>query len=166
MSWFEKKDLFSLAKKVGFDVPICLEKKNTFLTGEYNKILKISKKFKLSIIIVYPNLVCSTKEIYKKNKNFTYNNLNFSFKTKSKNELMNVLKNEKNDLQDVVVKNYPKIGNIINFIEKQNGCHFSRITGSGSACIGIFSNDRSAIYCKKMIRLKFPKLWCVTSKTI
>ena len=59
-----------------------------------------------------------------------------------------------------------KIGKIINFIRSQNDCFFSRITGSGSACIGIFSNVKSAVLTKKLIKLKFPNYWCAVSKTI
>ena len=57
-------------------------------------------------------------------------------------------------------------GEIIDYIKSQKGCYFSRITGSGSACIGIFSNMRYAIYAKKLIKLKYPKYWCAVSKTI
>jgi len=42
----------------------------------------------------------------------------------------------------------------------------SRITGSGSACIGIFSNMKNATYAQKLIKLKYPKCWCAVSKTI
>ena len=80
--------------------------------------------------------------------------------------MIDYLRNEKNDLEKIVIKNYPRIGKIINYIKSQKGCVFSRITGSGSACIGIFFNMKSAIFTKKMIRLKFPSYWCVVSKTI
>ena len=81
-------------------------------------------------------------------------------------KLIDYLKNEKNELEKIVVKIYPKIGQIINFIKFQKGCLFSRITGSGSACIGIFSNRRNVISAKKLIKLKYPNYWCVVSKTI
>ena len=76
------------------------------------------------------------------------------------------MKNEKNDLEKTVTRFYPKIRKIIDFIKVQNGCYFSRITGSGSACIGIFSNEKSAIFAQKTVKLKFPNCWCVVSKTI
>jgi len=71
-----------------------------------------------------------------------------------------------NDLEKTVIKIYPKIKKIINYIKSQKGCYLSRITGSGSACIGIFSNMKNAIYAKKLVKLKYPKYWCVVSKTI
>jgi len=158
--------IYKLASKIGFDVPVILEKKNTILTGKKSNIKRLKRSFKLNILLVYPNIKCSTKKIYKINKNFnflkTHHNLN-----KVKNiDLINYLISENNDLEDAVVKLYPKIGKIINFIKMQNGCYLSRITGSGSACIGIFSNNSKAIYAKNLIKLKFPKYWCVVSRTI
>ena len=162
----KKKKMTNLAKKIGSDVPIVLERKNTFLTGEKDKILRISKKFNLNLLIVYPNIVCSTKKVYKKCRIDEDKKYQFYYNKKSKRKLIDYLKNEKNELEKIVVKIYPKIGQIINFIKFQKGCLFSRITGSGSACIGIFSNRRNVISAKKLIKLKYPNYWCVVSKTI
>jgi len=74
--------------------------------------------------------------------------------------------NENNDLEKTVIKIYPKVKKLIDCIKSQKGCYFSRITGSGSACIGIFSNMKNAIYAQKLIKLKYPKYWCAVSKTI
>ena len=161
-----KKKLRQLANKIGFDVPINLEKQNTLLTGKKNQILRLNKKFKLNLLIVYPNLICSTKEIYRKNKKISLSKPQYSFRVKSNKKLINILKNENNDLEEVVIKIYPKIKKIIEYIKSIKGCYFSRITGSGSACIGIFSNMRNAIYAKKLIKLKYPNYWCVVSKTM
>jgi len=155
-----------LARKIGFDTPISLERKNTFLTGKKESILRFNKKFRLNILIVYPNLICSTKEIYKKNKKFTLlKTKSFSHRLNKKN-LIDYLKKNSNDLEETVTKLYPKIKDTIDFIKAQKGCYFSRITGSGSACIGIFSNKQKAVYAQKMIKIKYPKYWCVASKTI
>ena len=162
----KKKKMTNLAKKIGSDVPIVLERKNSFLTGEKDKILRISKKFNLNLLIVYPNIVCSTKKVYKKCRIDEDKKYQFYYNKKSKRKLIDYLKNEKNELEKIVVKIYPKIGQIINFIKFQKGCLFSRITGSGSACIGIFSNRSNTISAQKLIKLKYPKYWCVVSKTI
>ena len=161
-----KKKINKIANQIGFDTPISLEKKNTILTGKKGEILRINQKFGLNILIVYPNIVCPTKKIYENIKKITFSRPQSSFHTKDKKKLIELLKNEKNDLEKIVTRLYPKVRKIINFIKTQNDCCFSRITGSGSACIGIFSNMKSAIFTKKMIKLKFPNYWCVVSKTI
>ena len=160
-----EQKLKKLAYKIGSDVPIILKRQNTFLTGRQGKMLRFKKNFNLNLLLVYPNLNCSTKEIYRKNKTKSLLKIQPYF-YKNKKNLINFLIKDKNDLQKTVVSIYPKIGKIINFIETQEGCYFSRITGSGSACIGIFSNMTKAIYAQKLIKLKYPTYWCVVSKTI
>ena len=159
-------EIEKLAGRIGFDVPINLERKNTFLTGKKGEILRLSQKFRLNALIVYPNLICSTKKIYKKNKKFTLSKPQSCFHIKNNKKLIDSLKKDNNDLEKTVIKFHPKVKKIIDVIKAQNGCHFSRITGSGSACIGIFSNMKTAIYAQKLIRSKYPKYWCVVSKTI
>ena len=162
----KKNEIMNLARKIGFDVPIGLERKNTFLTGKKNKILRIQNQFNLNMLIVYPNIICSTRKIYKENKIRGLGKQQFYFsKIKAKN-LVYYLKDKKNDLEKTVIKIYPRIGKIIDYIESIKGCIFSRITGSGSSCIGIFSNRRNAILAQKLIRSKYPKYWCVVAKTI
>ena len=161
-----RNEMKKIAKQIGFDVPISLKKKNTLITGKKGQILRLNYKFKLNILIVYPNVICSTNKIYNKSKIFTLSKPQSSFYIKNKDQLIAFLKNEKNDLEKTVIKFHSRVKKIINFIKVQNGCHFSRITGSGSACIGIFSDMKTAILTQKMINLKFPKYLCVVSKTI
>jgi 4-diphosphocytidyl-2-C-methyl-D-erythritol kinase len=161
-----KNKIKKLAGQVGFDVPISLERRNTFITGKNDEILRLNQKFRLNLLIVYPNLICSTKKIYTKSRKIIFPKLSPFFYVKNNKKLINLLKNENNNLERTVIKIYPKIKKIIKYIKSQEGCHFSRITGSGSACIGIFSNMKNAIYAKKLIKLKYPNYWCVVSKTI
>ena len=155
-----------LASQIGFDVPINLERKNTFLTGKKGEILRLNQKFRLNLLLVYPNLICSTRKVYKKNRKIGLSKPQPFFYTKNNKKLINLLINDNNDLEKTVITIYPKIKKIIDYIKSQKGCYFSRITGSGSACIGIFSNMRNAVYAKKLIKIKYPKYWSVVSKTI
>ena len=161
-----KKKKNILARKIGFDVPISLEKKNSYLTGKKDEILRFKKSLNLNLLIVYPNITCSTKKIFKKNKIKSKSKLPQFFNKKSSKEIINFLRLEKNDLEETVIKIYPKIKKIIEHIKLQKGCYFSRITGSGSACIGIFSSMENAEYAKKLLKLKYPKYWCAVSKTM
>ena len=161
-----KNKIKKLAGQIGFDVPVNLEKRNTFITGKKGKILRLNQKFKLNLLIVYPNLICLTKKIYERNRKINLSKAQSIFYIKNNKKLINLLKNENNDLEKTVIKIYPKVKKIIDCIKSQKGCYFSRITGSGSACIGIFSNMKNAIYAQKLIKLKYPKYWCAVSKTI
>jgi len=155
-----------IANQIGSDVSVYLKKKNTLITGKNGILLRLNQRFKLNILIVYPNIICSTEKIYKNNKVFTSSKPQYNFSKKSKKQLINYLKNEKNDLEKTVVKFHSKVGKIIDILKSQKGCYFSIITGSGSACIGAFSNRRTAILTQKLIKIKFPNYWSFVSKTM
>ena len=161
-----KYKIKKLASQIGFDVPVSLERRNTFLTGKRNEMLRLDQKFRLNLLLVYPNLVCSTKKIYRKNRKITKLKPQSYFYIKNNKKLINFLKREHNDLEKTVIQIHPKIKKVICYIKSQKGCYFSRISGSGSACIGIFSNMKHATYAQKLIKLKYPKYWSTVSKTI
>ena len=161
-----KNKIKNLAKKVGFDVPLSLERKNVLLTGKKHDLHRIKKKFMFNILIFYTNITCSTKKIYFKNKAYSLNKSYPDFGNINNKNLINFLKKEQNDLEKTVVKIYPNIKKVIKYIKLQKGCYFSRISGSGSACFGIFSYMKHATNAQKMIKLKYPNYWSAVSRTI
>ena len=74
--------------------------------------------------------------------------------------------NKNNDLQFIVEKRYPIIKKIIFEISKKKGCYYSRMTGSGSLCYGIFSSDKTAKAALNKVKSKYPKYWVSLAKTI
>ena len=85
---------------------------------------------------------------------------------KNKVVFINQIFNLKNDLQSIVEKKYPIIRDILTNISHLEGCYFSRMTGSGSACYGLFNNKKSTKVALKIIRNKYPKFWSSVAKTI
>jgi len=161
----KKREIVQLANRVGSDVLACMVQKNLLLLGKKIKILK-ENRFKLIFLIVFPNIPCSTKKIYSKNNIFSSVKFISYSSTNNKKKYLNFLKRENNDLEETVVKIYPKIENLIKEISIQKGCFFSRLTGSGSACFGLFSSVKNATMAKNLIRRKFPRYWYKISKTI
>ena len=96
-------------------------------------------------LIVFPNIKNSTKEVYSRLKRFSLLKPFVQKKIKSKDIFINTLKRNKNDLQLTVEKKYPVIRKLLNSIEIEKGCYFSRMTGSGSACYGLFMSE----HCSK-----------------
>ena len=93
------------------------------------------------------------------------NNCSF-YKTKSKTKLIEYLKSKDNSLEKIVISKFPVIKKILFKLNLIKGCHFSRVTGSGSACFGLFLDRKSALLGQKKIKKIFPKFWCVIGKTI
>ena len=151
-------------KRVGSDLNLFIYKQ-TFQKSLEN-ITRYKKKFNFYFIIVYPNLKCPTKKIYSKVRNYSLPVKHNFANITSERRFITLIKNERNDLQKISTLKFTKIKKIIDFVSKQKGCYFSRMTGSGSACFGLFRNKKLASLGMKSLKKKFPRYWCVVTKTI
>tara|TARA_B110000967_G_scaffold205585_1_gene250429 strand:+ start:765 stop:1601 length:837 start_codon:yes stop_codon:yes gene_type:complete len=130
------------------------------------KILKFKKKYNFYFVLVYPNIDSSTKEVYSKVKRFNLPLKRDLSKIETKDKYVKFIKNETNDLQKIVEIKNKKIKKILDIIKLQKNCLFSRMTGSGSVCFGVFFNIKSAKQGLIKIQKKLPNCWCVLTKSI
>ena len=87
-------------------------------------------------------------------------------KIRSKSSYIKFIKNESNDLQKIVEKKHDKILKILDLIKIQKNCLFSRMTGSGSVCFGVFSDRKSAKKGIIKIQKRIPNYWSILTKSI
>ncbi len=151
-------------KQIGSDFKLFFYKQ--LFQKNLKKIIKYKKNFNFNFVLVYPNIQCSTKTIYSKVKKYSDSSETDFSKIRSKGKFVDSIRKETNDLQKIVTSEFFILKRLLNFISIQQGCYFSRMTGSGSVCFGIFKSKKSAILGFKRIKKKFPKYWCVIAKTI
>ncbi|MDB9760935.1 hypothetical protein OAB59_03120 [Pelagibacteraceae bacterium] len=151
-------------KKIGSDLRLFFH--NHSFQKNLKKIEKFKKKYNFFFLLIYPNIKSSTKEVYSKVKKFNSPLKIDPSKITSKDKYNKFLINETNDLQKIVEKRHKKIQIILNLIKGQKNCLFSRMTGSGSVCFGIFQKRESASLATKVLKKKFPNYWCVLTKSI
>ena len=124
------------------------------------------KKKELFFILIKPNLRCSSKEVYSKVQKYSKKKLLIKRKINTKSKFINFLSQENNDLQSIVVKKYPLINKVLIAIKNEKGCCFSRMTGSGSVCYGLFKDQIMAKKALNKLKSKFPKFWFSFAKTV
>ena len=160
----DRKILRLLKKKVGSDIQL-FHFKQTF-QKDLNTTINYKKNFNLFLLLVYPYINCSTKKIYSKVKKVSkFSKLNYS-NFKKMDKFLKVISSDKNDLQKIVENLHPEVTRILKNIQLQKGCCFSRMTGSGSACYGIFQNKRLTHLASKNLNKMFPNYWHAITKTI
>jgi 4-diphosphocytidyl-2-C-methyl-D-erythritol kinase len=130
------------------------------------KISKFRKKYTFYFVLVYPNINSSTREVYSRVKKFSQPLKNNLSKIRSKSSYIKFIENENNDLQKIVKKKHKKIMKILDLIKIQKNCLFSRMTGSGSVCFGVFSNKKSAKAGLMGIQKRLPNYWSIFTKSI
>ena len=170
LSYFMKKRILNisnkkakdLAYKVGSDVVLGLEKKNSILFKN-KKIGRLNKKIDFHVLIVMANEGCSTKYIFSKVKKYSkplYFNINKRFFD------TNYLIQSNNDLENVVFKKYSKIKNLKYFLSSLPNIVFTRMTGSGSAIVAYFKSKKAVNNAARIFRRKYKNYWYIVSKTI
>ena len=153
-----------LKKTIGSDLPL-FWKKQGFLKN-LRTVISLKKQQKFFFVLIQPNIICSTKEIYSKVKKLSKKeNLNHhTFKHRSK--FINYLCKNRNDLQFIVERKYPIVKKLLTDIKNEQGCYFSRMTGSGSVCYGLFNNQAVAKRAYINLKKQHPKLWFSLAKTV
>ena len=151
-------------KKIGSDLKLFFY--NQGFLKNLEEIINLKKKYNLFFLLVYPNVRSPTKYVYSKVKSYSKkSNYNLN-KINNKNKFIKLLINSNNDLQSIVEKKYLIIRKLLKEIKHKKGCYFSRMTGSGSVCYGVFTSEKTAKAALSSIRLKYPKFWFSIAKTI
>ena len=158
-----KNILEKVEKLIGSDLRLFFHKQG-FLQNL--RTIKTIKKQKLFFLLSRPNIICSTKEIYSKVKKYSKKK-KFNFqKMNNKKVFINYILEQNNELQSIVEEEYPSIKILLKDINTEKGCHFSRMSGSGSVCYGLFNNESNAKKALNKIKTKHPKFWFLIAKTV
>ena len=139
------KKLKEIGLKIGSDVPACIMGRSLQLSGFGEKLKKISVEKNYKFLLIYPNKVLSTKQVFK--------NFNFE-KIKTRKALyFNKIKIF-NSLENVSQSIEPEIKKILNILKSFEKIIAFGMSGSGSCCFGIFKNSKDLINDKEFLRLK------------
>ena len=158
-----KNILEKVEKLIGSDLRLFFHKQG-FLQNL--RTIKTIKKQKLFFLLSRPNIICSTKKIYSKVKKYSKKK-KFNFqKMNNKKDFINYILKQNNELQSIVEEEYPSIKILLKDINTEKGCYFSRMSGSGSVCYGLFNNESNAKKALNKIKTKHPKFWFSIAKTV
>ena len=159
-----KKNLNIIKKKIGSDFELFFYKQG-FLKN-LGSIINQKIKQTFFFVLIKPPIKCSTQKIYSKIKKHSSRTVFNKRAVKKRSSFLQLLINSRNDLQSVVEKKYPRLKTILNNISLQKGCYFSRMTGSGSVCYGLFINLNSAKKARINLKKIYPKFWISIAKTV
>ena len=160
-----KSILFNkVVKKIGSDFRLFFY--NYGFLKNMKTIINLQKHHTLYFLLAGPNIISSTKEVYSKVRKYSKKEKISQAKLKNKKNFIDFIKNSKNDLQSIVEKKHQKISILLNDIKNMKGCYFSRMSGSGSVCYGLFTNQSCSKAALISLRKKHPKFWFSIAKTI
>jgi 4-diphosphocytidyl-2-C-methyl-D-erythritol kinase len=133
------EEFVDLGRSIGADVPLFLYGKPCIMEGIGDIITPIKLPL-LWYLIVYPDLVLSTKEAYSRLKiELTNNENNIKLMGNFKN-IGDITDSLENDLEQVGMTMCPQIKTIKNIL-MEGGALGALMSGSGSSVFGVFQNE-------------------------
>lgn len=143
----DKYQMINIGRQIGADVPFFIENKLAFVEGIGEKITPINLDKSYYLLLINPNIECSTKQIF--DLGFDKFDKNIMYK-----EIADIKKHH-NSLAKNACSTHFEIKEVLDFLNNQNGIYFSRMSGSGATCFALFENDESLHNTKNSI----PKSW-------
>ncbi len=159
---FSNNILLELGEQIGDDIKFFISSMNAmYLDG--NRSCDITLGMKFPVLIVKPEYGVDTIAAY------SYYREHYPTKSLCKmiacgdeihHAVLQHVHSGSNDLYSAAVALRPQIVNVIDALQKQEGNVVARMSGSGSACFGIFDSNEAAMNAMNNIVKEYPTWWC------
>jgi 4-diphosphocytidyl-2-C-methyl-D-erythritol kinase len=136
-------DLAKIAISLGADVPVCIAKQPSFVTGVGEQIDRGPSLPIAGVLLVNPNEALPTADAFAAFSGPFSVAGRFTAKPRDVAGLVELLVRRRNDLTPDVLQLCPAISDVLDAIEATPGCRLARMTGSGATFFGLF-DDRAA----------------------
>ncbi len=134
------EQLVKIAATVGSDVPFFFSGGSAIVRGRGEIIEPLELPKNYHIVLVVPNFSVNTRWAYSQLRNSLTSREIIDFLVKSLPKNFNgILKDFKNDFEEIILSNYPHLGDDISRM-RRFGAELVSISGSGSSFFGIFKN--------------------------
>ncbi len=152
-----------LMTKLGADVLVCQYCRASIMRGIGEEISPAPIMPEIPILLINPMIPCATQDVFMHyDGKFRENNIKLPKAFNSVFDVVNFLDITDNDLFKPALKLIPEIGNVMNALTAQDTCLFSRMSGSGASCFGLFENIKAAELAAKIIKQENPDWWVKT----
>ena len=159
-----REKIENIGKKLGADVVPCFYNRALLAEGIGEIITLINTNYKYYIVIIKPQMSCSTKEMFKRidEKGEVLQKENSENIIKSlENNNIEVLGENLYNIFEEVISEKEMIENIKNELIRY-GAIGSLLTGSGSCVFGLFKNKETAKYAYNKLRSKHQTYICTS----
>jgi 4-diphosphocytidyl-2-C-methyl-D-erythritol kinase len=156
-------NLYAAARATGADVPVCLDPRARIMRG-IGEILSAPLALpKLPALLVNPGVGLATKAVFAGwtpiGGHGTAADLDVMAKLSSRDQLLQFLNAQSNDLELPAVALQPVIAGVLTALRELPGCKLARMSGSGATCFALFAAAAAACDAAKIISGKYPHWW-------
>jgi 4-diphosphocytidyl-2-C-methyl-D-erythritol kinase len=159
----DDRRIHEAACATGADIPVCLDSRPRVMRGIGERLSAPLVLPKLGILIVHPGLALPTGPVFKAlglAPGQQYAKApSPSGEAANRDALLAWLASERNDLEKAAISIVPQIADVLGAIAGLAGCRLARMSGSGSACFGLFDSARAAAAAARRLAAARPSWW-------
>ena len=157
-------ELEGIGLSLGADIPVCLRAQPTWVGGIGEDLEAAEGLPPLWLVLAFTGREMPTAPVFKELKREEWSAVKASPSFASADALAFDLRDTRNDLEAPALRLQPQIGPLINELRHQPGCQLARMSGSGSACFGIFASEIEAFQAADNLT-QHHGLWAVPTRT-
>ena len=161
----DEAELARIGLTLGADVPMCLAAKPLVARGVGDELSLVPDFPALALVLVNPGVAVSTPDVFnalEKRDNEALPPLPRAFDFHS---VRNWLEITRNDLEPAALAIQPPIGRALSLLNRA-GSGFSRMSGSGATCFGLFETGNVAKRAAAEIRSREPDWFVAATRSI
>ena len=154
--------LVAVARATGADVPVCLDPRPRVMRGIGDILCAPLTLPRLGIIMVHPGIAMPTPPVFKALGLAPGEHCAAEASgavPQEREALLAWLAGERNDLEPPAIGIAPAIEDVIRAIAALPGCRLARMSGSGSACFGLFDTEEAAAAAVSGLAAAHPGWW-------
>jgi 4-diphosphocytidyl-2-C-methyl-D-erythritol kinase len=149
-----EEKILSIGKSIGSDVPVCLLSQNAIMEGTGDRLTLAPDVVTPPLAIVFPGVMLSTKMMFEK---LSFEKSLYCNKQSIKN--MKNIWDTHNAFESLACQQAPVIAEVLESLRKTTGCRLARLSGSGSACFGVYETQDQAAVASRALKAQYPALW-------
>ena len=156
----DEAGLRDLAASLGSDIPVCVPSRSAFMEGRGEILRGVASMPRVPMLLVNPGVVVPTKDVFAGLKDRSGAEMPLTQgRFRDTADLLRFLETTRNDLEAPARAMQPVIDEVLTAIAALPGGLFTRMSGSGATCFGIFADDDCCIRAAEILRKACPGWW-------
>jgi 4-diphosphocytidyl-2-C-methyl-D-erythritol kinase len=152
--------LCAIAAGLGSDVPACIGSRPVFMEGRGEILKPVTSLPRLAMLLVNPGVAVPTKDVFAGLSKRSGIGMTLSQgRFRDTADLLRFLETTANDLEAPARALQPVIGEVLAAIAALPGALFTRMSGSGATCFGLFADDGCSARAADLLRAAHPQWW-------
>lgn len=162
-----RPEVMAIGLKLGADVPACIAATPVQVAGIGEVIVPAPSLPAFHLVLVNPGIPLSTAQVFAGLTPEMFSAANpLKGPVADVRELVAELGQRLNDLEAPAIKHVPQIAQVLKVLKRATGCQFSRMSGSGATCFGIFEDPTLAAEAAKKISASYPNWWAAAGAVL